>query len=95
MTEEIDLALLSSCSLSAGAGVSAAPAPPSPAEEAAKARERAAKEKFDATVSRVHFCDTPDALSAQAEGALQTAARAFVLVQAPTTSCGAFGHLLE
>ena len=85
---EIELALLSS-------GVSAAPASPCPLESAAKAAEQAVKEKCDATMSRAHFCDTPDTLVAQAKGVLQAADRAFVLVQAPTTSNSAFGHLLE
>ena len=46
-------------------------------------------------MSRAHFCDTPDTLVAQAKGVLQAACRACVLVQAPTTSNSAFGHLME
>ena len=46
-------------------------------------------------MSRAHFCDTPDALVAQGKDVLQAADRAFVLLQAPTTTISAFGHLLQ
>ena len=93
LTEEADLMMLTTPR--GDTGVSAGPPLEDPFVKAAREkRERAAALLLE-TSGRVSFCDTPDALLTESKDALQTAARAFILVEAPTTSVSSFSHLLE
>ena len=58
-------------------------------------REREIKNVFDARMSKVHFCDTPEGLLTEAHEALSTQPRIIVVVEAPTTDVVAFGQLLD
>ena len=94
MTEEADLAMLSTPLSSEVAGVSAASSE-DPAVVAAKRREQAVRTQMQEVMDRVTFCDTPETLLREAKDALQKTSRVFVVVQAPTTAVSSFGHLLE
>ena len=93
LTEEVDLVMLTTPK--GGTGVSAVPPEEDELAKAAREKNKRVASLLQEAVGRVHFCDSPDKLLSESKDALQKAARAFVVVEAPTTSVSAFSNLLE
>ena len=75
-------------------GVSAGSSEEDPVAKAAREREERLRSLSRETMSRVHFCNTQDDLVAQSQNDMQNNARAFIVVEAATTSVNAFAHML-
>ena len=91
LTEEMDLVTLTSRN---EPGVSAGSSEEDPVAKAAREREERLRSLSRETMGRVHFCNIPDDLVRQSQSDMQNNARAFVVVEAATTSVNGFAHML-
>ena len=73
----------------------ATPISRSPATGAGPSVESFAKDKLEARMSKVHFCNTPDELKTAAATAMSTQRRVVVLVGGITTEKEAFGTMVD